>query len=56
MHDSAEFASPLGPLGSIADALFLETFMRRLLVAQNAYIRDAAEGRNDFLQRFSEVR
>ena len=56
MHDSAEFASPFGPFGRIADALFLETFMRRLLVAQNRFIKDAAEGRNDFLQRFAEAR
>ncbi|HVF45740.1 MAG TPA: SRPBCC family protein [Pyrinomonadaceae bacterium] len=53
MHDAAEFASPLGPLGRVADALVLGSFMRRLLVAQNRFIRDAAEGRNDFLQRFA---
>jgi hypothetical protein len=56
MHDAAEFASPLGPLGRIADALVLRNFMRRLLVAQNRFIRDAAEGRNDFLQRSAESR
>lgn len=53
MHDAAEFASPLGPLGRVADALAVGSFMRRLLVAQNRFIRDAAEGRNDFLQRFA---
>ena len=56
MHDAAEFASPLGPLGRLADALVLGGFMRRLLVAQNRFIRDAAEGRNDFLRRFAEIR
>lgn len=56
LHDAAEFASPLGPLGRIADALVLGNFMRRLLVAQNRFIRDAAEGRNDFLQRSAESR
>jgi ligand-binding SRPBCC domain-containing protein len=56
MHDAAEFASPLGPLGRSADALVLGSFMRRLLVAQNKFIRDAAEGRNDFLRRFAELR
>lgn len=53
MHDAAEFASPLGPLGRVADALAVKSFMRRLLVAQNRFIADAAEGRNDFLQRFA---
>jgi len=53
MHDAAEFASPLGPLGRVADALAVGSFMRRLLVAQNRFIADAAEGRNDFLQRFA---
>lgn len=56
MHDAAEFASPLGPLGRIADALVLGSFMRRLLGAQNRFIKDAAEGRNDFLQRSAESR
>lgn len=55
MHDAAEFASPLGPLGRVADALALGRFMRRLLVAQNRFIKDAAEGRNDFLRRHAEV-
>jgi ligand-binding SRPBCC domain-containing protein len=56
MHDAAEFASPLGPLGRVADALALERFMTRLLVAQNRFLTDAAEGRNDFLQRFAELK
>jgi ligand-binding SRPBCC domain-containing protein len=51
MRDRAEFASPLGALGKIVDALALEGFMRRLLVAQNRFMKDAAEGRNDFLRR-----
>jgi ligand-binding SRPBCC domain-containing protein len=56
MHDLADFASPLGPLGRIADALVLERFMTRLLVAQNSFIKEAAEGRNDFRRRFMESR
>jgi len=55
MLDLADFASPLGPLGAAADALVLNGFMRRLLVAQNRFIRESAEGRNDFLQRFAEA-
>ena len=56
MHDLADFASPLGPLGRLADALVLERFMTRLLVAQNSFIKEAAEGRNDFRRRFMESR
>jgi ligand-binding SRPBCC domain-containing protein len=56
MHDAADFASPLGLLGRMADALVLERFMRRLLVAQNKFLSDAAEGRNDFRQSFTEFR
>jgi ligand-binding SRPBCC domain-containing protein len=56
MRDLADFASPLGPLGRLADALFLERFMTRLLVAQHSFIREAAEGRNDFRPRFMEPR
>ena len=54
MRDAADFASPLGPLGRVADALALERFMRRLLVAQHGFIRVAAEWRNDFGRRFVE--
>jgi ligand-binding SRPBCC domain-containing protein len=56
MLDAADFASPLGPLGRLTDALVLERFMRRLLVAQNKFLSDAAEGQNDFPQRFTEFR
>jgi ligand-binding SRPBCC domain-containing protein len=56
MYDRADFASPLGPLGRIVDALVLKRFMTRLLVAQNIFIREAAEGRNDFRRRFMESR
>jgi ligand-binding SRPBCC domain-containing protein len=54
MRDAADFASPLGPLGRVADALVLERFMRRLLLAQNDFLREAAEGRNEFGRRFVE--
>jgi ligand-binding SRPBCC domain-containing protein len=52
MHDHVDFASPFGPLGAAFDAVFLKKFMTRLLVAQNEYLKDAAEGRNDFRLRF----
>jgi ligand-binding SRPBCC domain-containing protein len=43
MLDEVEFASPLGLLGSLADALFLKTYMTRFLVKHNAYIKRVAE-------------
>jgi hypothetical protein len=56
MLDVADFAGPLGPLGRAADALVLERCMTRLLVAQHGFIKDAAEGRNEFGRRFTESR
>ncbi|HYH85342.1 MAG TPA: SRPBCC family protein [Pyrinomonadaceae bacterium] len=52
MRDHVDFASPFGPLGAAFDAVFLRKFMTRLLVAQNEYLKEAAEGRNDFRLRF----
>lgn len=43
MVDEVEYASPLGPLGRLADALFLESYMTRLLAGRNAYIKRLAE-------------
>ena len=43
MRDRVEFASPFGPLGRAFDALFLKGFMTRVLLAQNRYIKEAAE-------------
>jgi ligand-binding SRPBCC domain-containing protein len=45
MRDRVDFASPFGPLGSAFDALFLKSFMTRVLVAQNRYIKEVAERR-----------
>lgn len=52
MIDRADFASPFGPLGAAFDALFLKRFMTAVLIAQNKYLKEAAEGRNDFRLRF----
>ena len=52
MHDHVEFAGPFGPLGTAFDAVFLRKFMTRLLIAQSRYLKEAAEGRNDFRLRF----
>jgi ligand-binding SRPBCC domain-containing protein len=43
MADEFAYTSPLGPLGRVADALFLERYMRRLLVERNAYLRSVLE-------------
>ncbi|PSQ17662.1 cyclase [Halobacteriales archaeon QS_8_69_26] len=41
--DDFRFASPLGPVGSVVDALVLERYMRRLLSKRNRALRDAVE-------------
>jgi ligand-binding SRPBCC domain-containing protein len=43
MLDEMTYASPLGILGRLADALFLENYMRRLLIKHNEYIKRVAE-------------
>jgi ligand-binding SRPBCC domain-containing protein len=43
MTDMADYASPLGLLGRIADRLFLENYMTRLLLVRNAHIKKIAE-------------
>lgn len=50
MIDVFDYLSPFGPLGSIADYLFLEGYMTRLLEARNSVIKQTAEG--DDWQRF----
>ncbi len=44
MRDVFDFTSPLGPLGNIADVLFLTRYMRHLLEQRNALLRETAEG------------
>lgn len=43
MTDDADYASPLGLFGRIADHLFLERYMTRLLQVRNAHIKKVAE-------------
>lgn len=43
MLDHFDFTSPLGPLGRLADILFLERYLRRLFQGRNAAIKRAAE-------------
>ena len=43
MRDVFDFTSPLGPLGSIADHLFLTRYMRGFLEERNRLLRETAE-------------
>jgi ligand-binding SRPBCC domain-containing protein len=50
MRDVFDYDAPFGPLGRIADALFLERHMRRFLETRAAEIKRAAE--SDAWRRF----
>jgi ligand-binding SRPBCC domain-containing protein len=43
MHDRFDYESPLGFLGTIADRLFLEAYMRSFLVSRNRVLKRVAE-------------
>ena len=43
MKDVFDYTSPLGPLGVLADHLFLQSYMRAFLVKRNALIKNVAE-------------
>ena len=43
MEDRFTFVTPLGLLGRLADGLFLERYMRRLLIERNEVIKEYAE-------------
>jgi ligand-binding SRPBCC domain-containing protein len=43
MTDIFEFESPYGIIGKIVDRIFLETYMKRLLVRRNEVIKEEAE-------------
>lgn len=50
MTDRFDFAAPLGPLGHLAEAVFLTRYMRRFLLRRNAILKHHAE--SDEWQRF----
>lgn len=50
MRDVFDYDSPLGFLGNIADFLFLENYMKNLLIARNNLIKQVAE--SDEWQKF----
>lgn len=43
VRDVFDFTAPLGPLGRMAEALFLTRYMRRLLEERNAVVKRVAE-------------
>ena|ERR1700737_4765941 len=43
MRDEIAFASPLGPLRRVVDAMVLRSYMTRLIERRNAYLKHAAE-------------
>ena len=43
MRDVFDYAAPLGPLGWIAERLFLTAYMRRFLEARNDVLKAVAE-------------
>ena len=50
MRDVFDYSSPLGPLGRLADWLFLEAYMTRFIVERAEHLKALAEG--DDWQRF----
>jgi len=44
MRDALTWTSPLGPLGALADALFLKRYMLRFLVTRNRNLKAIVEG------------
>lgn len=44
MRDALTWSSPLGPLGALADALFLKRYMLRFLVTRNTNLKAIIEG------------
>ncbi len=47
MVDEFEYKSPLGILGKVADLIFLESYMRKLLNQRNHILKDIAESSAD---------
>lgn len=43
MADRFDYTSPFGVAGKLADAVFLRSYMERLLLRRNQYVKQAAE-------------
>jgi hypothetical protein len=46
MIDHFDYTAPLGPLGRLADRLFLARYMQYLLARRNATVKRVAEERS----------
>jgi len=56
MVDTLTFESPLGLLGRLADHLVLVRHLRRFLVARAAFLKRAAEARQEAVSRCAKQR
>lgn len=45
MRDTVTFRSPFGPLGRLVDALFMRSYLRRLIAERNRIVAAEAESR-----------
>ena len=43
MRDTIDYVAPLGPIGRLADVLFLERYMKRLIERRNQALKEIAE-------------
>jgi ligand-binding SRPBCC domain-containing protein len=43
MIDTFDYTSPFGPIGKLADRMFLEQYMKEFLITRNRYIKKIAE-------------
>ena len=45
MRDHIEFDAPLGPIGDLVERVILGSYLQKLIVERNEYLRDELEGR-----------
>ena len=45
VRDTVTFRSPFGPLGRLVDALFMRSYLRRLIAERNRIVAAEAESR-----------
>jgi len=55
MRDELRFVAPLGPLGRMAEVLFLRTYLSRFLAKRNELIREVAEGDPQIYQALLKI-
>ena len=56
MKDIFNYKSPLGILGKLADSLFLEEYMRNLLLVRNEVVKGYAERAKVYIQESASTR